>query len=250
MVKKESGKSKWRVALADDHLIMREAMADSILDCLSDKVTLVGQASDGVEAVELAKKHQPDLMMIDLQMPRMDGIQAAREIRKISPHTFIIALSQLEDHPHIVKALDAGVRDYIFKKDAHMKLLMERIENALTKKSGPYDSAIDRIQVARRYGIPIDRDSFIPNEEGGGLISPQTIQLTDSELKILEYAAYQGLAVKEISQKVKSTPATVQKHLYHIYEKLGAENQSHAVCLAIKYKLIDPDRVEPNFGSK
>ena len=93
------------------------------------------------KAYDLVKKHKPDLVIMDLQMPRMDGIQAAREIRKISPDTFIIALSQLEDHPHIVKALDAGVRDYILKKDAHMKYLIERIQEALAKKPGPYDGA-------------------------------------------------------------------------------------------------------------
>lgn len=244
--KEVPSKKKFRVMVAEDHVITRDAMADSIKDYMSDKVEVVAQAGDGIEAVELVKKHKPDLVVMDLQMPRMDGIQATREIRKHSPDTFVIVLSQIEDHPHIIKALDAGAREYLLKKDASMKALVSYIAAALEKKPGPYDSAIDRIQVARRYGIPLDRDQFLP-PENEGVVTSYGVNLTNTEIEILKRAAHRGMAVKEIAQEMKSTPATVQKHLYHIYEKLGAENQAHAVCLAVKYRLIDPDLVESKY---
>jgi DNA-binding NarL/FixJ family response regulator len=243
-----TGKLPYRIVLADDHPVMRQSIVAYIADYCRTQLKVVAQASDGLEALEAVTKHKPDLVFIDIQMPRMDGIQATREIKKTSPDTFVIALSQLEDHPHIVKTLDAGARDYLLKKDASMNVLVSHINSALDKKPGPYDSAIDRIHVARRYGITLDRETFLPpDQKTGVVVSAYAVQLTETELEILKMVAYRGLAVKIIAKEMKSTPATVQKHLYRTFEKLGAENQAHAVCLAIKYRLIDPDLVESNY---
>lgn len=228
--------ARHRVLLAEDHPAMRESVAAALEDFHRARVEVVGHAADGVEAVELAKKFRPDLVLLDIGMPRLDGLRALRLIKEENPKVLVLIFSMYDDQAHVVEAIRAGADDYLFKHEARPAEVARHILAALEKKAPEGDGLRARLFSALR-------------ESGEGRPDLGLARLTGAELEVLKLAGHRGLTMKEIGRDLGGlSPSTVRKHFEHIYAKLGAQSQAHAVCLAVKAGLISSDPAEPSDG--
>jgi DNA-binding NarL/FixJ family response regulator len=233
-----TGKPPYRIVLADDHPVTRQSLAAYISDQCRTQLKVVAQAGDGLEVVEAVQKHKPDLVFLDIQMPRMDGLSALRRIKENQPDILALVFSMYEDEAHVVEAIRAGADDYLFKNKATTEQAVGQILRALGGALPARDDLHKKlIEVIRGA----DADTL-----GYGFT-----RLTGAELSILKRVAYFGESMKEVAISLggaagRLTENTVRKHLEHIYEKLGARNQAHAVCLAIQMRLISSDGARPD----
>ena len=200
-----------RVLCADDHPLVRKGIA-AILNNEPD-MALVAEAENGSQAVELFRQHRPDVTLMDLRMPVLDGIAAAGLIRREFPDAKIIALTSFDGDQDVYRALEAGVRGYLLKETVHADLL-----NAIRivysgKKLMPQD-------VAQRLA-----EHF-----------PQAA-LTPREVEVLTLVA-QGLANKEIAGRIGTADGTVKMHVQNILAKLEATDRTHAVTIALRRGII------------
>lgn len=108
----------YRIILADDHPLIRKGIASFINDEFKDQMEVVAEAGDGVAAIEAVERTNPDLALVDLGMPRLDGVSAIRKIKALKPGVQVVVFSMYEDQSHVVEAIRAGADDYLFKKDA------------------------------------------------------------------------------------------------------------------------------------
>jgi DNA-binding NarL/FixJ family response regulator len=235
-------KKIFRIVLADDHPLMRESIATYIEDHCANQLKVVDQAGDGVAAIEAVERHKPDIALMDLGMPRLDGVSAVRKIKATNPGIQVVVFSMYEDQSHVVEAIRAGADDYLFKKDATAAAVVGHLLRILGGTLPPQDTLRRRLFQAVRGADEDDVDSGFT-------------KLTGAELEVLKLAAHRGFTMKEIAEHLGEkgagpTENTIRKHLEHIYEKLGAKGQTHAVCLAVKYGLISADEAEPDLNSK
>jgi DNA-binding NarL/FixJ family response regulator len=198
----------------DDHPLVRKGVA-SILANEPD-MELVAEASDGREAVQKFHELHPDVVLMDLRMPQMDGTEATRAIRGEDPDARIIALTSYDGDQDIYRALEAGVRGYILKEMVHSEIV----------------KAIRTVQSGKR---------LMPPEVAERLSEyfPQ-VALTPREVEVLSYVA-RGLANKEIAHKLGTANGTIKMHVQNILEKLGASDRTHAVTIAIERGILHLD---------
>jgi DNA-binding NarL/FixJ family response regulator len=203
------------ILCVDDHPLVRKGIA-AILANEKD-MKLIAEAGSGAEAVEAFGKFRPDVTLMDLRMPGMDGIEATKEIRKIDPEAKIIALTSYDGDQEIYRALEAGVRGYILKESVHTEIVR----------------AIRVVQSGKR---------LMPPEVAERLSEhfPQ-VALTPREIEVLQHVA-KGLGNKEIGVRLGTAAGTVKMHLQNILSKLGASDRTHAVTLAIRRGIIHIDR--------
>jgi two-component system nitrate/nitrite response regulator NarL len=233
-----TGKLPYRIVLADDHPVMRQSIVAYIADYCRTQLKVVAQASDGLEALEAVTKHKPDLVFIDIQMPRMDGLTAVRRMKEIQPDLLALVFSMYEDEAHVVEAIRAGADDYLFKNKATTEQAVGQILRALggplPNRNDLHDKLIELIR-----GADVEKLGY------------GFARLTGAELAILKRVAYFGESMKEVATRLggeeeRLSENTVRKHLEHIYDKLGARNQAHAVCLAIQMRVISSDGARPD----
>lgn len=200
-----------RVLCVDDHPIVRKGIA-SLLANEPDTV-LVGEASNGAEAVKLFRALRPDVMLMDLRMPQLDGIAATRQIRAEFPEARIIALTSYDGDQDIYQALEAGVRGYLLKEAVHTEMIR----------------AIRTVYAGKR---------LVPAEVAERLSEyfPQ-IALTPREVEVLKFVA-QGMANKDIAEQLGTASGTIKMHVQKILEKLGAADRTHAVTIAIRRGIL------------
>lgn len=203
------------ILCVDDHPLVRKGIA-AILANETD-MKLVAEAGSGLEAVEAFRQFHPDVTLMDLRMPGMDGIEATKNIRKIDPEAKIIALTSYDGDQEIYRALEAGVRGYILKESVHTEIVR----------------AIRVVQSGKR---------LMPAEVAERLSEhfPQ-VALTPREIEVLQHVA-KGLGNKEIGARLGTAAGTVKMHLQNILSKLGASDRTHAVTLAIRRGIIHIDR--------
>jgi DNA-binding NarL/FixJ family response regulator len=200
-----------RVLCVDDHPLVRKGIA-SILNNEPD-MKLVAEAGNGRDAVAMFKAHQPDVTLMDLRMPEMDGIEAARRIRADSPDAKIIALTSFDGDQEIYRALEAGVRGYLLKEMVHTEVVRAiRLVHAGKRLMPP--------EVAERL------TDYFPKPA-----------LTPREVEVLTLVAA-GLANKEIASKLGTADGTVKIHVQNILSKLNASDRTHAVTIAIQRGII------------
>lgn len=200
-----------KVLAVDDHPLVRKGIA-SILSNEGD-MQLVGEAGNGREAVDLFRQHHPDVVLMDLRMPDMDGVQATQAIRKEYPEAKIIALTSYDGDQDIYRALEAGVRGYMLKEMVHTDVLR----------------AIRTVHSGKR---------LMPQEVAERLSEyfPQ-VALTPREVEVLGHVA-KGLANKEIADQLGTASGTIKMHIQNILEKLGAADRTHAVTIAIQRGIL------------
>lgn len=200
-----------KVLCADDHPLVRKGIA-SIINNESD-VRLVAEAGNGKEAVEQFRLHSPDVTLMDLRMPEMDGIAAVKEILKTNPDAKVIALTSYDGDQEIFRALEAGVKGYLLKEMVHTEVLRAiRVVHAGKRLMPP--------EVAERL------TEYFPQ----AALSPR-------EIEVLTFVA-RGLSNREISEQLGTAAGTVKIHVQNILAKLGASDRTHAVTIAVQRGIL------------
>jgi DNA-binding NarL/FixJ family response regulator len=210
-----------KTLVADDHLLFRQGLI-SLMNARPDLVTVVGEADNGTEAVELCERLHPDLVMMDIIMPQMDGIQAAKRILEINPDTAIIMLTASRSDEHLKEAIDLGVAGYLLKNLDSSELF----ELVLGVTYG--EVAVTHATAAR----------VMKNIGFGRSRVPDPLeQITARELEVLRLAA-RGVSNPKISARLQISVNTVKAHIKSIFEKLNLENRTQLAAYAIHKGLI------------
>jgi DNA-binding NarL/FixJ family response regulator len=201
-----------RVLLADDQRVVREGLGTLL--SLLDGIELVATAADGDEAVRLAAEHDPDIVLMDLRMPRMDGIEAIRRLAERGERPRAIALTTYADDASVLGALRAGARGYL-TKDAGAEEIRAAME-AVARGEAALDPAVQHHVVA---ALSTPSLAALPDD------------LTPREAEVLGLIA-EGLTNAEIAERLVVSAATVKSHVNHIFAKIGARDRAQAVVYA------------------
>ncbi|MDE2040190.1 MAG: response regulator transcription factor [Elusimicrobia bacterium] len=218
-----AGKKRVRVLIADDQTLFREGIKDLLEN--ERIVEVIGEASDGNEAVRQAKKLKPDVILMDIKLPHLDGVSATRVIRKECPDTNVLILSSFEDEAHVMESIQAGANGYLSKM-----LPATELVNAL--KAFANDGVMIPQQVMGKLIAGLRQMG-----DGGGS-SP--VALTKTEIRALVFLG-SGLSNKEIATKMDCSVKTIKNHLNAIFQKLEVSNRTEAVVKGIEIGLISPD---------
>lgn len=213
----------YRIVIAEDHTILREGLK-SLLSS-SPEFTIVGEAGDGREAIDLVERLKPDLVLTDLSMPRMNGMEAIREIKRRSPVTRLIVLTVHNTEEYILATLKAGADGYVLKDATHSELVMA-IRNVLQGKS---------------YLSPGISEQLIEGYlEGKKALPPSSPweSLTQREREILKLIA-EGYRNREIADFLYISVKTVEKHRANLMQKLDLHNTSALTAYAMEKGLIN-----------
>ena len=200
-----------RVLCADDHPLVRKGIAAMLAN--EPSMLLVGEADNGRDAIARYRELSPDVVLMDLRMREVDGIEATRGILTEFPDARIIALTSYDGDQDIYRALDAGVRGYLLKESAHTDVV----------------KAIITVHGGRRLMSPDVAERLSE-------YFPQVI-LTGRETEVLELVA-EGLSNKEIAGRLGTASGTVKMHVQNVLEKLGASDRTHAVTIAVRRGIL------------
>jgi two-component system, NarL family, response regulator NreC len=211
-----------RILLADDHIVMRDGLR-ALLEKQPD-MTVVAEAADGRECVRLAEEQTPDVVVMDIAMPNMNGIEATRRITGERPRCAVVILSMHQDESYILRALKAGAKGYLLKDSVRADLL-EAIRAV----------AQGRSFLTRKIGRMLQED-YVRQLESRGLDDTYE-RLTDREREILQLIA-EGRTAKEVAQVLNISPTTVETHRTHIQEKLGVHSIPELVLYAVRKGII------------
>jgi two-component system, NarL family, response regulator LiaR len=212
---------KIRVLLVEDQAIVREGLA--AIFTYQDEIEVVGQAKDGIEAVEMLEKTKPEVILLDLQMPRQDGLTTIPIIKEKLPDSHILVLTSFADSDRVYQAIKCGAEGYMLK-DATPTQLMQGIRDVAQGQATLYPSIAMR--VIREFKEP--GDATLSNE-----------QLTPRELETLRLIS-SGMSNQEIGNKLFVQERTVAKYVSNILDKLHLANRTQAALYAVKNK-ITPD---------
>jgi DNA-binding NarL/FixJ family response regulator len=216
------------VLLADDQRLVRESLATML--GLLDGIELVATASDGEEASALAAQHRPQVVLMDLRMPRVDGIEATRRLRERQPEARVIALTTYADDESVLAALRAGARGYL-TKDASAEDIRAAIFSVAAGEAA-LDPAVQHHVVEAVAGSAADggREYSDPDLPDG---------LTPREAEVLVLIA-EGLTNAEIAERLVVSPTTVKSHINHLFGKAGLRDRAQAVRYAYSHHLARP----------
>ncbi len=205
-----------RVLLADDHVVVRKGVREFLEE--EPDIKVVGEAGDGQQAVDMALALQPDVVVMDIQMPVLSGADATRRIRATAPNVRVLVLTAYDDDPYIFGLLEAGATGYVLKTAESREII--RAIRATAAGQAMTDPAITARLIAR-MSRPVG--------------SSET--LSERELDVLRLAA-RGLTNKQISRDLAISDRTVQNHLANIYAKLQVASRTEAVTVALQRGLI------------
>jgi NarL family two-component system response regulator YdfI len=214
-----------RVLIADDHMVVREGLR-ALLDAEPD-LDPVGAASDGAEAVRLVGEMTPDVVLMDLRMPGVDGIEAIRRIKAGYPEVQVVILTTYDDDQYIVRGLRAGARGYLLK-DTDRSVLFQAIRAAARGESLLPAEVVDKVVAHLADGGRVPHRGSQP---------AQTETLSPREAQVLALLA-EGAANKEIARALDISERTVKAHVTGIFNKLGASSRAEAVAIAMRSNLL------------
>lgn len=204
-----------RILIADDHAIVREGLRSLL--ATEPGLELVGEASDGLQAVGKVRDLRPDVILIDMLMPRMDGLEAIVEIRKDWPEAKIIVLTSFSDDENVFSAIRNGALGYMLKESSPQDLLQ----------------AIHRVARGEGFLSPTIASKVMREMNQPSRLPPTKDPLTEREVEILQLVA-QGLTNDEIAEKLVVSEKTVRTHVSHILAKLQLANRTQAALYALK----------------
>ncbi len=210
-----------RILLGDDHALVRRGLR-LILDSEPD-LTVVAEAGDGAEAVELAKIHRPDIAILDIAMPRLTGLQATRELARSLPETRVLILTMYDNEQYVLEALQAGAVGYVLKSVADRDLV-EACRAAMRNEPFLYPGAINALI----------RNVLDRTRQGRA-----AKVITDREEEILKLVA-EGHSSKEIAEMLVISVKTVERHRANLLQKLGLRDRLDLTRYAIRAGLIEP----------
>jgi len=214
-----------RILLADDHTIVRQGLARLLEEQRNFKV--VGEAVNGQDAVEKAEKLKPDIIIMDIAMPRMNGIEAAKRVRKVIPETKIIILSMYSHEHYIHELLECGVSGYLLK-DSGGQDIIKAIRAAL--KNETFLSPSISKKVVEAYLSPTKSSSKAELYK----------RLSNREREVFQLIA-EGHPTRQIADMLCVSVSTIKSHKAKIMEKLGTESSMKLIHFAIQLGLVDPD---------
>jgi DNA-binding NarL/FixJ family response regulator len=216
-----------RIILADDHEVVREGTR-RMLEREPD-MAVVGEASDGNEAVRLASELQPDIVVLDVRMPGLNGIEATQQIKDAHPDMCVLIFTAHDDDRYVFPLLDAGANGYVLKT-VGQRDLAKAIRDVCQGQTALHPA------VARRVVERLTQRSRFQTE---GMVEP----LSDREMDVLE-AVGRGWSNKEVSEVLHISPHTVQVHLSNIFSKLGVKTRTEAVLYAIRQGWVEANGEE------
>jgi DNA-binding NarL/FixJ family response regulator len=216
---------KVRVIIADDQTLFREGIKDMLAD--ERTIEVIGEAADGKEALKLVKTLKPNVILLDIKLPHMDGIQTARQIHKECPRTNVLILSSFEDESHVMEAIQAGANGYLSKMLPSYELV-----NAL-KAFANKNVLIPQPVMSRLMDSLRKANNAIPDSS--------LVALTRMEVKILAFLG-RGQSNKEIAIKLGLSVKTIKNHLNNMFQKLGVANRTEAVVKGIDLGIISAEK--------
>jgi len=209
-----------RVVLADDHAVVRKGICEFLEgEAGEPRITVVAEAADGEEAVALVAQHQPDVAVLDIQMPNMTGIEATRRIKAEHPDVQVLILTAYDDDPYVFALLQAGASGYILKT-ADSQALAQAVRAVHRGESALDPVVMQKIVQQLTSGRPAGAQASVE-------------ALTQREIEVLRLVA-KGLTNKAIGQALGISDRTVQGHLANIYGKLDVGSRTEAVTEALK----------------
>ena len=209
-----------RVLIVDDQTLFRTGLASLLSE--DERVEVVGQAVDGAEAVKQAIKFKPDVVLMDLKMPNVDGIEDTRQILEAVPGTKVLILTTFETDSQVIQALKAGASGYVLK-DSSAAAIVSSITAVMSGERVMASAVANRV-------LEMLTGTTTPKEFYDGL--------TNREIEILKLLA-NGMANKQIAYRLKISEKTVRNHVSNTYEKLGIYDRSQAVLYAVKKGLVE-----------
>jgi DNA-binding NarL/FixJ family response regulator len=215
-----------RLVIADDHPLFRAAIREML--CEWPDLVVAGEADDGWEAVELCRRLRPELVLMDLRMPKMDGFEATREIKREFPSTIVLALSAVEEPDSLLEALKAGASGYVLK---HMESqqIVGAIRRALDGEN-PLNQELAMQLLLRLIEEKQEKDRPAPKPS-------LSIPLSPREVEVLELLV-RGQSNQQIARELSISLSTVKNHVHRIITKLGVSDRVQAAILAIDHDLI------------
>ena len=216
-----SSQTSIRVLLADDHKVVRAGIRQFLEQ--DPQIQVIAEASDGQEACELIEQHKPDVVVLDIQMPKMTGIEVTRWIRTHHLTTGVLILTAYDDDPYVQAVLQAGANGYVMKS-AEPQEIVQGVRDVYNGKS-----VLDATLAQKLFARMAKKEEF-------SLVEP----LTERELEVLTLTG-RGLTNKVIAVQLGISDRTVQNHLANIFSKLQAENRTEAVMRAVSLGLIHSD---------
>ncbi|WP_418791507.1 response regulator [Phosphitispora sp. TUW77] len=213
-----------RVLLADDHVLFRRGVADVLASRAN--LVVVGEAENGLQAVELAKETKPDLILMDIAMPHIDGLEAMRQIKQEMPEVKIVMLTISDDDGDLFEAIRSGAQGYLLK-DLKEHQLFDMIEGV--SRGEAFFSGVVAARILQELGHPMWEGT-----QETEVLDP----LTKREVEVLELLV-QGLSNKEIGSALNITTGTVKNHLTNILDKLHLHNRVQVAVYAVREGLVE-----------
>jgi DNA-binding NarL/FixJ family response regulator len=237
----EGGCMPAQILIADDHELVRDGLKHML--SYEEDLQVVGEASDGREAVELCRGLNPDLVLMDVRMPDMDGLEATRSIKAEQPEVSVLVASVYRNVDYLLEAIEAGAAGYVLK-DAPNRQLINSIRRVL-KGEFPLNQEL-ALQLIQRLAEKTSHLVEAPPEleRGDATSMPPTNSLTSRELEVLRLVA-QGKSNQDIAEELLISRATVKVHVQHIIAKLEVSDRTQAIVRAFELGLIRPPSVLP-----
>jgi DNA-binding NarL/FixJ family response regulator len=201
------------VLIVDDHEVVREGLRLSL--SRASHIRVIGEAADGAAAIGLVERRKPDVVIMDVRMPGMDGLEATKAILEVEPDAAVLIFTAFSERSLLARGLESGAKGYILKEAPHETLLR----------------AVERVAKGEGYIDPALMPAFLSGKEG-------TDMLTAREREILQLLA-DGMSNADVAAKLFISQETVKSHVRHILTKLEADTRTHAVAIALRDSIID-----------
>ena len=227
-------KSRIRILIADDHPLLREALCKTLSDV--EDMEVVGEAGDGEEAISLASQLKPDIVIMDIMMPKISGIEASKQIKNVAPNIAILVLTAYDDDNYVLGLLEAGAAGYLLKSARGQDLV----------------GAIRAIQAGESVLHPHIIEKLLKRAMGKqvGNLEPKVTELiSDREMEILMVLA-SGMSNKQIAEKLCLSLRTVKAHMSNIFTKMNVASRSEALIEGLRLGLITLEDVKQKGNSE
>jgi DNA-binding NarL/FixJ family response regulator len=201
------------VLIVDDHEVVREGLRLSL--SRAPHIRVIGEAGDGETAISLVERRKPDVVIMDVRMPGMDGLEATQAIMKQTPDAAVLIFTAFSERSLLARGLESGAKGYILKEAPHETLLR----------------AIERIAKGEGYVDPALMPAFLSGKDQADMLTPR-------EREILQLLA-DGMSNADVAAKLFISQETVKSHVRHILTKLEADTRTHAVAIALRESIID-----------
>jgi DNA-binding NarL/FixJ family response regulator len=199
--------------IVDDHEVVREGLRLSLSRAANIRV--IGEAADGANAIALAERRRPDVVIMDVRMPGMDGLEATKELTQKIPDISVLIFTAFSERSLLARGLESGAKGYILKEAPHETLLR----------------AIEKVSKGEGYVDPALMPTFLSGKDREDMLTPR-------EREILQLLA-DGMSNADVARKLFISPETVKSHVRHILTKLEADTRTHAVAIALREAIID-----------